>query len=610
MNFKSIISMLTAVVLTAVSVHAQSDVLDIVLNKTLKWEVDGTPVELPHSPNTDQAKIGRIAEFVKTNLTYTCDLSSLIGRFGEDHRYFVRFDGCGRVSIVTMNGGVVGVHNGGVTPFTYELTKKINFNDNATNLLSVITSNKDTSNLIPISGDDRGWEPVGIFDDVHLIVAPAHAEFNGYVVKTAKEMPEFGPGLYHYGDSDAGLFCISDPFSNVPFGWYNQAGQKVLLRGVCYQRDGPFGMIIPREAMERDLKLIKLMGANAIRTTHRPMNEFFYDWCDSHGIYVLTEIPVIGSIGNSKHQENAETAMTEMIMNFRHHPCILAWGVGNELHGNYAEITAFVGKMRRRAKELDPTRPIYIAQDSSEAGRTMTDILGLNCYDGWYGGGNGSRVFDICMKRSNSWGRHEFIISEFGFGANAAQFSNELTYIPNPNTRNFHPMDWQTWGHINAYRAIHQNEATNTIGYISYAGCFIYEMFDSLSFRRNEGGIPFTNTKGLITRNRRRAKDAYYFYKANWNPQPMLHVCGRKNDTLETVLNNISNTSVTKNLFVFCNTGRGVECTLDGVHFATKTPDSVKTVKFEIPLTNRVNKITVTDGEFTENVTVTLNDSN
>lgn len=599
---------------TAVSVFAQTEqtepeeVLDIVLSKTVNWCVDGKPIKLPYSPNTDQAKIGSEQEFIKTNCVYTCELSPLTSKFGKYKRYLVRFDGCGRVTVVTLNGEFVGMHNGEATPFTFDLTQKLNFENNATNFLSVIASNKDTKNLVPLGGYDRGWGPVGIFDDVHLIVAPINAHFNGYIVKNVEELPEIGPGLFHYSDDMCESFCVNDILSNVPFGWYNQAGQKVILHGVCYQRDGPLGMIMPREVMERDLQLIKLMGCNAIRTTHRPMNEFFYDWCDRHGIYVLTEIPMIGAIGTQKQQENGEMLLVDMIMNFKHHPCILAWGVGNEINGNYSDLATYVAKMKRRAKELDPTRPIYFVQCNNEGGRTMTDILGLNIYSGWYQYGDGSKVFKDAWDRAKSWDRHEFLISEYGFGANIDQSKNNPTFTYNPNKNDFQPMEWQTLGHINAYRSIQQNESTNSTGYVCFAGSFIYQMFDSYTPLRNEGGIPFTNTKGLITRDRKRAKDAYYFYKANWNPQPMLHLCGKKDNIAEIDTSNIFGNAVMWNVTVFCNTGKDVKCALNGEHIDTKTPDSVKVVNFQLSLSNTVNKITVTDGKFTETATVTLKD--
>jgi beta-galactosidase len=59
-------------------------------------------------------------------------------------------------------------------------------------------------------------------------------------------------------------------------------------------------------------------------------------------------------------------------------------------------------------------------------------------------------------------------------------------------------------------------------------GTFLWNMFDFTSYWRREGGIPGRNDKGLVTYDRKVRKDAFYFYKANWNPEPMVYITSRR----------------------------------------------------------------------------------
>ena len=56
----------------------------------------------------------------------------------------------------------------------------------------------------------------------------------------------------------------------------------------------------------------------------------------------------------------------------------------------------------------------------------------------------------------------------------------------------------------------------------------VWAAYDFASDSRNEGNQPGINDKGLITHDRQIKKDAYYFYKVNWNPEPMVYICERR----------------------------------------------------------------------------------
>ena len=58
----------------------------------------------------------------------------------------------------------------------------------------------------------------------------------------------------------------------------------------------------------------------------------------------------------------------------------------------------------------------------------------------------------------------------------------------------------------------------------------VWQFSDMQSSIKDEGDTPGINDKGMVTYDRKTRKDAFYFYKANWNPQPMLHLCSKRFD--------------------------------------------------------------------------------
>ena len=84
----------------------------------------------------------------------------------------------------------------------------------------------------------------------------------------------------------------------------------------------------------------------------------------------------------------------------------------------------------------------------------------------------------------------------------------------------WHPENWQTEYHIQNWKIISERP------YVW--GSFVWNMFDFGAAHRTEGDRPGINDKGLVTHNRKVKKDAFYFYKANWNPEPMVYIAGRR----------------------------------------------------------------------------------
>lgn len=81
--------------------------------------------------------------------------------------------------------------------------------------------------------------------------------------------------------------------------------------------------------------------------------------------------------------------------------------------------------------------------------------------------------------------------------------------------------NWQTEYHIQNWKIINERP------YVWAS--FVWNMFDFGAAHRTEGDRLGINDKGLVTHDRKIKKDAYYFYRANWNPEPMIYIAGRRN---------------------------------------------------------------------------------
>ena len=140
-------------------------------------------------------------------------------------------------------------------------------------------------------------------------------------------------------------------------------GNKTILKGVVWHEDSPkYGASLSYEQMEKDVVLIKSLGANAVRFAFHPPHPYMLDLCSRYGLAALEEIPVwnvpADILNEETFQSLAETQVREMIERDGHFPCVLAWGIGDQFDSADEEAAGFVQKMSGVARQLDG-RPVY-----------------------------------------------------------------------------------------------------------------------------------------------------------------------------------------------------------------------------------------------------------
>jgi len=135
-------------------------------------------------------------------------------------------------------------------------------------------------------------------------------------------------------------------------------GQKIKLKGIQRIEQHPnYGISLPYEIQKQDIKLIKDLGINIIRTGPYPNHPYVYDICDQMGIMVLEEIPAFQIppeiIGRKEVIEHASGLLQEMINRDRRHPSIIGWGIGSELNVSAQKTLHFVQQLSNKARLLD-----------------------------------------------------------------------------------------------------------------------------------------------------------------------------------------------------------------------------------------------------------------
>lgn len=295
-------------------------------------------------------------------------------------------------------------------------------------------------------------------------------------------------------------------------------GESYPLRGVSLHEERPNkGNAVTDQERREDIDRLVDMGANYIRLSHYQHGDFTYNYLDSLGIVCWTETPVINHIKNTEEFAlNTENCLRSLIRQQYNHPSIVVWGVTNEI--NYKKGPDPIGLVKRLAsvvQQEDSTRLSTLAAMFSERKTNfITDVYSNNRYDGWYY----NEISDIASFSDNLHAKYpERCIGISEYGAGAHPYHHQEGIGKPDRDGHWHPEGYQT--------AFHEGylDAINSRPYLWSTS--VWAAYDFASDTRNEGAQPGINDKGLITHDRKIKKDAYFFYKANWNPEPMVHIC-------------------------------------------------------------------------------------
>jgi beta-galactosidase len=360
-------------------------------------------------------------------------------------------------------------------------------------------------------------------------------------------------------------------------------GRYLNLYGVGRHEDmAGKGSALSDQDQEADMGLLLELGATAARLTHYPHGKHFYDLCDQNGIVLWSEIPFVGPggytgtgyVNTELLRSNVKHMLTELIRQNYNHPSVCFWGLFNELKLDFDDPRPFIQELNALAKTEDPSRLTTLASNLGANEFTeLTDLMAWNKYYGWYGG-QFSEIGKWADQTHSLLPLKPIAVSEYGAGGSPFKHTGQLLTI-NPKGR-FHPEEWQTAFHENYWQELKNRPFI--------WGKFIWVLADFGSSIRTEGDTDGINDKGLVTYNRKLKKDAFYFYKANWNAEPMLYLTEKRNNKRLKAVTTVK---------VFCNLPEASLWINDRL-IGTRKKDEWNTMKWDdVSLKNGQNQIVV-----------------
>lgn len=314
--------------------------------------------------------------------------------------------------------------------------------------------------------------------------------------------------------------CGVRTFEFSPKDGFHLNGRSYPLHGVSRHQDWKeIGNAISMENMEQDMELIREVGANTIRLAHYQHCQYFYDLCDKYGMIVWAEIPYISEhMPNGR--ENTFSQMKELIVQNFNHPCIVTWGISNEItisgRKHKKDMLDNHHALQKLCKEMDPTRPTTLACFAMclhfNPVAHITDLVGWNLYLGWY-------VPGFFLNDLWIWFWHVLY-------PNRCLCYSEYGAEGMPNLHSKHP---RRGDNTEEYQAKYHEFMLRCFKHHPYMwATYVWNMFDFAADARNQGGEPGMNHKGLVTFDRKLKKDSFYLYKAYWTKKPFVYLAGKR----------------------------------------------------------------------------------
>ena len=550
------------------------------ITKIMKgWEFTGpdgttTTVDLPHTWNARDGQDGG-NDYWRGTCIYRTHFAA--PQFNTaSHQVWIQFDGVNASAHVVLNGSPVCNHDGGYSTFRANITELLRDE----NELIVEVDNSKNDRVYPQKADFTFYG--GIYRDVSLMVVSKNHftldYFGGPGIRITPTVQGADASVqvttWHDGEGEVSIELldaagntvatgkgpditltifnahlwngVKDPYlysckarlvvngtvedeTTTRFGvrsfkvdpkkGFFLNGKSYPLHGVSRHQDRKgLGNAITREMHDEDMALIKEIGANTIRLAHYQHDQYFYDLCDEVGMVVWAEIPYISEhMPNGR--ENTISQMKELIIQNYNHPCIVCWGVSNEITISTKDKKDMLDNHRQLndlCHEMDKTRlttlACYAMCGPFNRSAHITDMVSWNLYLGWYVPG--------------------FILNDLWMGFFHLCFPNrpfgysEYGAEGMPNLHSTHP---HRGDHTEEYQAKYHEYMLRCFKRHPWMwATHVWNMFDFAADARDQGGEPGMNHKGLVTFDRKTKKDSFYLYKAWWSDEAFVHICSKR----------------------------------------------------------------------------------
>ena len=496
-----------------------------------------------------------------------CDPSVL-----GDRRVILSFDGIYMDTDVMVNEKVVCTHRYGYTAFLVDVTEALTPGDN-----------RVAVHIRHQSPNSRWYSGAGIFRDVYLLTLPRHhilpdgfqvntvREANGWTLIVDAELSDEGElprvslldqegkvltqgnmekngwsgrislpvqGVTPWGISDAPalyrlMLTLGEQTEEIAVGFRETRfdpnegfflnGEHVKLHGVCLHHDlGALGAAFYEAAAERQLRVMKEMGVNAIRTAHNPPARQLLDLCDRMGLLVMDEAYDMWEMAKTPYDnarffpDTFRQTVSEWVRRDRCHPSVILWSIGNEIQDMNASERGqmWTRLLMNEVRKHDATHAQvtfgsnYMPWEGAQKCADIVKLPGYNYAEKYYDAHHrahpdwvifGSETASLLASR----GIYHFPMREDILSDEDLQCSALL----NSNT---------SWGAQDLRKMLVEDRLNPyTLGQFIWSG--IDYIGEPTPYHTRNCYFGQTDTACF-------PKDAYYFYQAMWTDAPMIHI--------------------------------------------------------------------------------------
>ncbi len=314
-------------------------------------------------------------------------------------------------------------------------------------------------------------------------------------------------------------------------------GRHIKIRGICLHHDlGALGAAVNTRAIERQLEIMKAMGANALRTSHNPPAPELLDLTDRMGFIVLDEAFDMWKKEKTKFDYHLDwdawhvRDLTDMVVRDRNHPSVFLWSIGNEVMEQWTDGDSTAAPIARElagiVHGLDPTRPVTQAANNGSPKNPVfhagaLDLLGHNYHH------------EVWADFPTQYPGGKFIITEAMSALNSrgvyTQPSDSVAvyYTPYEKDKGAQP---PATGRLSSYDnsrafwgSLHEESLRLFERYPFLSGMFIWQGIDYLGeptpyeWPARSSYFGAADLAGF-------PKDPFYLYQSVWTDRPMLHL--------------------------------------------------------------------------------------
>lgn len=407
----------------------------------IEYSFEGSPLlNVPGDFNTQMPEITYLEGVVWYKKTFTHN--KVAGK-----RYFIHFGAVNYVATVYLNGKFIGIHEGGFTPFQFEITNLAIIGNNS---LIVKVNNQRLKDGLPGLGYDW-FNYGGITRDVNLVSTPdsyiddyfiqlkksSQKEVQGYVQlkglstsQTIKvKIPELGVNYSTHADSNgkaiiqfSSKFKLWSPENPKLYKVFIQSetdsitdeigfrtietkgteillnGKPIFLKGTNIHEENP--LTASKAFSESDdlilLTWAKELGCNFVRLAHYPHNENMVKMAEKMGLMVWDELPIYQHIefATAGVTDKMETMLKEMIARDKNRCSVFIWSISNETYSTTPNRNEALIELSKKCRAIDNTRLITSVInnqgyndntfDVNDPLYNYFDVISLNEYIGWY----------------------------------------------------------------------------------------------------------------------------------------------------------------------------------------------------------------------------------